>query len=252
MTSMTKLTITTLAERPELIGRVYDVENTWPSFMGGDAVGNALFGRVAGDFPQFCVMATDSAGTPVARGRSVPFHFGGPGREELPDGGWDRVLVWAYDDLGSGAQVNVASALEIMIAPAYLGAGLSYRILAALREAVAAQGITTMVAPLRPNEKHLVPHVPMAEYITLTRPDGLPRDAWLRVHVRAGAVIERVAPASMVIAGSLARWRAWTGLPFDTAGDVLVPGALVPVTCSTAHDHAVYVEPNVWVRHGLQ
>ena len=51
---------------------------------------------------------------------------------------------------------------------------------------------------------------------------------------------------------TLARWRAWTGLPFDTAGDVLVPGALVPVTCSTAHDHAVYVEPNVWVRHDVR
>jgi hypothetical protein len=91
----------------------------------------------------------------------------------------------------------------------------------------------------------------MSEYITMTRPDGLPQDAWLRVHVRAGAVIEKVAPASMVMVGSLAQWRVWTGLPFDTDGDVVVPGALVPVKCSAAHDYAVYVEPNVWVRHDL-
>ncbi len=92
----------------------------------------------------------------------------------------------------------------------------------------------------------------MTQYIKLTRPDGLPQDAWLRVHVRAGAVIEKVAPASMVMAGSLAQWRAWTGLPFDTGGDVIVPGALVPIKCSATHDYAVYVEPNVWVRHHLR
>jgi GNAT superfamily N-acetyltransferase len=252
MTCMAQLMITTLAERPELIERVYDIEDTWPAFMGADAVANALFHRVAGDFPQFCVMATDEDGTPVARGRSIPFRFGGPRREELPDGGWDRLMTWAYDDFRSGAQVNMASALEILIAPKYLGSGLSYRILAALREAAAAQGITVMVAPVRPNQKHLVPHLPMTQYIKLTRPDGLPQDAWLRVHVRAGAVIEKVAPASMVMAGSLAQWRAWTGLPFDTDEDVIVPGALVPIKCSATHDYAVYAEPNVWVRHHLR
>lgn len=31
-----------------------------------------------------------------------------------------------------------------------------------------------------------------------------------------------------------------------------MPGALVPVRVSVEHDHAVYVEPNVWVRHSLQ
>jgi hypothetical protein len=121
----------------------------------------------------------------------------------------------------------------------------------ALRTAVATQGITTLVAPVRPNEKHLVPHLPMSDYIALTRPDGLPQDAWLRVHARAGATIEKIAPASMLIAGSLEQWRGWTNLPFDTDGDVVVPEALVPIKCSTAHNYAVYVEPNVWMRHEL-
>jgi hypothetical protein len=55
----------------------------------------------------------------------------------------------------------------------------------------------------------------------------------------------------MVMAGSLAQWREWTGLPFDRTGDVIVPEALVPVHCDAEHDHAVYVEPNVWVEHTL-
>jgi hypothetical protein len=73
----------------------------------------------------------------------------------------------------------------------------------------------------------------------------------LRIHVRAGGVIEKIAPASMVVGSSLADWREWTGLPFDTNGQVEVPHALTPVHCTTDHDHAVYVEPNVWVRHQL-
>jgi hypothetical protein len=55
--------------------------------------------------------------------------------------------------------------------------------------------------------------------------------------------------ASWSSSGTLAQWREWTGLPFDRDGQVTMPGALTPVHVSLAHDHAVYVEPNVWVRH---
>jgi hypothetical protein len=103
----------------------------------------------------------------------------------------------------------------------------------------------------RPNRKHRQPRLPLAQYIQLTRDDGLPVDPWLRVHVRAGGVIDQVAPVSFVVAGSLAQWRGWTGLPFDVDGPVEVPEALVPVHCDTVHDYAVYVEPNIWVRHRL-
>jgi hypothetical protein len=40
-------------------------------------------------------------------------------------------------------------------------------------------------------------------------------------------------------------------LPFERTGDVIVPEALAPVHCETEHDHAVYVEPNIWVEHDL-
>jgi hypothetical protein len=64
-------------------------------------------------------------------------------------------------------------------------------------------------------------------------------------------VIEEIAPASMVVSGALAEWRDWTGLPFAVSGPVEVPQALVPVHCDVDQDSAVYVEPNVWVRHRL-
>ena len=52
-----------------------------------------------------------------------------------------------------------------------------------------------------------------------------------------------------LIVGTLAEWRAWTGLPFDDDGPVLVEGALSPVLVSSAQDVGVYVEPNVWIEH---
>jgi len=73
----------------------------------------------------------------------------------------------------------------------------------------------------------------------------------VRTHVRAGARIVKVAPCSMVIAGTIAEWRRWTGLVFRQSGPAIVPGALSPIHVSLEQDHAVYVEPNLWVHHRL-
>jgi hypothetical protein len=240
--------ITSLAERPSLISGVYEIVDTWPAFIAHDPVGHALLGRVIEDFPQYCVVATDGDRV-VARGLSVPFNAELDGREEMPDQGWDQVLVWAFRDQRRGHSPTTASALEITVDTEYLGRGLSYRMLGALRDAVGRQGHNVLLAPVRPTAKHLEPRVPMADYIRRQREDGLPTDPWLRVHVKVGGSIEKVASASMTVGGSLTQWRQWTGLPFDSDGGIDVPGALVPVHCDTAHDHAVYVEPNVWIRH---
>jgi GNAT superfamily N-acetyltransferase len=247
---VTDVTIHRLDRRPDLIERIYEFDDGWPEFMGCDPVADAVFGRIAREFPHVCVAAVDDAGAMVARGRSVPFALGGEHRAELPDGGLDRILVWAFRDLERGTPPTAASAVEIAIDPAHRGRGLSHRMLAALAGAVADAGLATLVAPVRPNRK-ADPGVPMAAYAFATRADGLPVDAWLRVHVRAGGRIVKVAPASMAMPGSLADWREWTGLPFDVTGDVLVPGALVPVRCDVENDYAVYVEPNVWVWHDV-
>ncbi|WP_037772027.1 hypothetical protein [Streptomyces sclerotialus] len=248
MTDTDRIRITPLAERPSLSTRIYEIADSWPEFTSHEPIVEALLSRVVADFPQYCVVATDGDRV-VARGLSVPFNAELDGREETPDQGWDRVLVWAFDDRRWGHAPTTVSALEITVDTEYLGRGLSYRMLAALRDAVGSQGHDELLAPVRPNAKHLHPRVPMADYIRLRRADGLPADPWLRVHVKAGGTIEKIAPASMTVSGSLDQWRRWTGLPFDRDGGTEVPGALTPVHCDTAQNHAVYVEPNVWVRH---
>ncbi|MFE7777996.1 N-acetyltransferase [Streptomyces sp. NPDC057445] len=247
-----QLTITTLSERPELQGPLWAMPDTWPKFILNDPVGWANMGRIVAELPEYVLVATDPEGAVVARGFSVPFALDTDGRRGLPATGWDQVLLWAFSDRRHGRTPDTVSAIEITVEKGMLGRGISGRMVAAMRDNARALGFGELVAPVRPNGKHLVPQAPMSEYAFRTREqDGLPHDPWLRVHVRAGGVVERVAPASMTVSGSLEQWRDWTGLPFDTDGPVTVPGALVPVNCSTAHGYAVYVEPNVWVRHRL-
>ncbi|MFJ1732156.1 GNAT family N-acetyltransferase [Streptomyces sp. NPDC088254] len=246
-----ELKISSIAEHPEMLDSVFDMPDTWPEFTTQDLVGNAHYGRIPEAFPEYVLFAQDERGEVVAHAFSVPFALGAEGRGELPARGWDQVLLWAFSDRRRGVTPDTVSAISIVIAPHAQGKGLSRIMLKAMRESARAKGFTEVVAPVRPNAKHREPHTPIEEYAHRVREDGLPYDPWLRVHARAGARIERIAPASMTVAASLAEWRRWTGLPFDAEGDVEVPGALVPVRCEPARDHAVYVEPNVWMRHPL-
>ncbi|MGW8351718.1 N-acetyltransferase [Streptomyces wedmorensis] len=246
------LNISTLAERPELEGAMWSMKDLWPEFMMYDPVGWANMGRIVREFPEYVLVATDAAGAVVARGFSVPFRLDVAGRRKLPARGWDEVLNWAFSDLRHGREADTVSAIEITVDLGHLGKGISHRMLAAMRANVGRLGFAELVAPVRPNGKHLEAATSIHEYAFRTREaDGLPHDPWLRAHVRAGGQIEAVAAASMTVSGSVEEWREWTGLPFDTDGPVEVAGALVPVHCQVTRGYAVYVEPNVWVRHRI-
>ncbi|MDT6984361.1 N-acetyltransferase [Streptomyces lusitanus] len=244
-------TIMSLAERPDRWPAVRDMADSWPVFVTEDLVGAACFPRIAAELPAYVLFAEDEDGEVVATAHSVPFALRAPGRGGLPARGWDQVLTWAFADLRAGVRPDTVSAVAVTVAPHAQGRGLSALMLTAMRDNARAHGFGEVVAPVRPSAKHLQPRTPVEEYVRRMRPDGLPEDPWMRVHARAGATVERVAPASMTVSASLEQWRRWTGLPFDTDGPVEVPGALVPVHCDVAGGHAVYVEPNVWMRHPL-
>jgi hypothetical protein len=239
-----ELEILTLAERPDLMDVFWDMETSWPEFMKHDPIGNGYYASLE-EFEEYVLVCLDADGRMVAKAHSVPFVLSG---DELPDAGWDFAIRSGLLARLWKEEPNACSAVEIAIEPGLQGTGLSGRIVAALRDNAGRLGHSELLAPVRPNGK-TDPHEPMADYAFRTRDDGLPVDPWLRVHVRAGAVIDRVCPRSMVIPGTVEEWREWTGLPFDTTGPVEVPGALVPVMCDAEHGTATYVEPNVWVRH---
>jgi GNAT superfamily N-acetyltransferase len=238
------LTVMTLADSMELMDVFWEMETTWPEFMKHDPIGNAYYASLE-VFAEHVLVCLDDTGQIVAKAHSVPFELEGG---ELPDGGWDAAIRGGLLAQLSGGSTNAVSAVEIAIVPRLQGSGLSGRLVAALRDNAGRLGYGELLAPVRPNGKRDV-HEPMSAYASRTREDGLPVDPWLRVHVRAGGTIEKVAARSMVIPGTLEEWRDWTGLPFDRTGPVEVAGALAPVHCDAEHGTAVYVEPNVWVRH---
>ena len=242
-----RLEVSTLADRPDL--REERVSPELPAFMSADPSGWDL-ASVRHLYPALQLVGR-IAGETVATAQAAPIAWTGD-PADLPPQGWDEVVGAAVRGAcGGNLQPSAVTALIITVASRYRGLGLSSAMLAALKDAAQNAGFYDLVAPVRPTLKHLEPRTPMREYAARRREDGLPWDPWLRVHVRAGGVIAGSCPASMTIGGSLAQWRAWTGLGFDIDGAVDVPGALVPVQVSVAHDYAVYVEPNVWVHHRL-
>lgn len=246
------LVTVTVAERPDLAHLLNDF-NPWPRFMLQDPVGSLYYADPVGMYPEFVQVAIDQdhPGQLVAKAYSVPFTWDEDPAVSLPGDGWDGVILTAALDRLAGRRGNLISALEISVRKDQRGGGLSRVMLAAMRENAAALGFSSLVAPVRPSEKHLKPAMSIAEYAALRRPDGLPVDAWLRTHVRAGGTIVGVSPRAMMMAGSVAEWREWTGLPFDTTGPATVPQALVPVYCDLAQDYAAYCEPCIWIHHRL-
>jgi hypothetical protein len=91
----------------------------------------------------------------------------------------------------------------------------------------------------------------MADYLARRTADGSSVDPWVRTHERAGGRIVKIAPTSMVIPGTLADWRRWTGLPLAQSGAVAIEGGLSPLLVSVEQDSAVYVEPNLWIEHSV-
>ena len=246
------LDIATMADRPERWDAWEKLDGGWPAFMINDPTAGFYYGYIEDAYAEHCLLATDTAtGEPVAKAHSVPLSYAEDLDLGLPEGGWDWAIRQATHDRLRGAEPVICSALEIMIRPGMRGTGLSGRMLSAMRDNVARLGFRDLIAPVRPSGKHQHPQTPIDAYAFEQRPDGLPVDPWLRVHVRAGARIVNVAHQSMVFANTLEKWREWTGLPFDVTGPVDVPQALSPVYCDVAQNQAVYVEPNVWVHHRI-
>jgi len=196
-----------------------------------------------------CAFAALAGDEVVGRAFAIPFAFEVEGRPTLPDAGWDEVIRWGHEDRGLGRRPTTMSALEIALLPKARVPGSSLAMLDALKRCARAKGFAELYAPVRPNQKHLAPRTPMHAYLDQRRADGQLADSWLRTHRGVGGEIVKIAPCSMTIVGTLAEWSKWTGVIFDRSGEIEVPGALAPVLVSVAHGHAVYVEPNVWIRH---
>ncbi|XCM33354.1 GNAT family N-acetyltransferase [Streptomyces parvus] len=247
------LRLTTLAERPELTGRAEALKGSWPEFMTHEPIGERFYIDAARHYAEFTLVAfsADAPDRVLARAHSIPVGLADVPPDGLPDTGWDGMVRQAHLTRLAGYRGDAVCGLEIMVRPELRGSGLGTRMLREAHANARDKGFRHFIAPVRPPGKADAPHVSMSDYVARSTEAGLPADPLLRAHVKLGSDIVGIAPASMVVPGSVDQWRQWTGLPFDESGPVIVPDALTPVHCDLLNDFAVYVEPNVWVYQRL-
>jgi hypothetical protein len=242
--------IVTVAERPEIEAQIHALTSvSWPAFMYENEIAKVNFKYLFLDFPEYQFALLDTRDDQVvAQGNSISFHWDRP-IDELPDEGWEWVLLKGIEDHRAGRKPNMQSALQICISSSLRSKGVSGEMVLAMREIGRIHGITDLVAPVRPNQKGNYPLIKMDDYIRWTTPEGLPFDAWMRVHARLGARIVSVCHQAFWVRNTVAAWEKWTGLSFPQSGEYIIPGALNPIKVDCEADSCVYCEPNVWMHH---
>jgi GNAT superfamily N-acetyltransferase len=238
----------TLEQRPDLAEQVRGLsQQVWPEFLHHDAVCGRYWRSLYSAFARFQVVLCNPSDTVIAAGHTIPLVWDGT-QDGLPTG-IDGVLKRGVGDAEHRRAPTTLSALAAMVAPGHQRQGLSAMILQAMRSTAATNGLTALIAPVRPTLKHRYPLTPIERYRCWTRPDGSPFDPWLRLHWRLGADFLQVAPQSMVITGTVREWESWTGMSFPESGPYVVPEALQPVMIDLESDSGRYEDPNIWMRH---
>ena len=166
------------AERPDLLERRDELGATWDEFMYHDAVASVYWDRQYEEYPDLQLWLVDDDDRLLAESNAVADSVR-PGR---------AARRW----LGRGARAGVRR-------PAREGRlrdrdhdrcraarqGPSKTMLDGMRKAVAARGLSDLVAPVRPSLKHVYPLTPIERYVEWRRDDGKLLDR-LAPRARAG------------------------------------------------------------------
>jgi GNAT superfamily N-acetyltransferase len=244
--SASQLEVWTAEERPDLWEAARSLFlDVWPEYnLHGNDTGE-IFSSLIPAHAHLQVLVHDrEEDRIVARGRTIPFRWDGS-LNDLPQG-LDSVGFRALHD---SRPANCLSALAAEVETDQQGRGLSRLVLQAMAASARAAGLSPLVAPVRPTQKHDYPLIPIAQYAQWKRSDGLPLDPWLRVHARLGATILRPEPRSLRIEAPTIEWEAWTGMAFPEDGEYVFPFGLAPLTVRAGIGS--YWEPNVWMLHAL-
>lgn len=244
------LRVVTLAERPDLAEALEDHNvAAWPAWMLHFPVAGRLWHHLDEDFAAWQLMLLDPDDRIAAAGNCAPLAWDGTDAG-LP-AGWDDQLERTVADLLAGRSPTALGAIQIVVAPERRGDRLAGRMVEIFRQQARSAGFRALIACVRPTDKHRYPLVPIERYAAWSRPDGLPFDPWIRLHVRLGGRIVRGVPASMTQSDTVAAWEDRLGLELPESGPYVVPFATNPIMVDREADRVVYHDANVWVVHDL-
>ena len=242
------IAVHTAAERPDLWERGIGSDQVWPEYnLHGDVL-NRWWHLLDEEFPEYqFVLYDDEADAVLAEGHTGPLWW--DGSDATLSDGIDSSIEEIFRRHRAGEPVNTLCALAAEIPREGRARGLAVPILEAMRAIASRQGLTHLIAPVRPSMKDRYPLTPIERYVAWRREDGQLVDPWMRVHERLGARVATPVPRSLHITGTVQEWEAWTEMAFPETGDYVFPEGLAVLHVDRSRDLGDYWEPNIWMVH---
>ena len=214
----------------------------WPVFLSEDSSVKKYWQRLYQVYPEYQLLFRINSEY-VGVANSAPIYWNG-NINDLP-AGFDEAIETVIED---NKKPNTLCGLAVVISKEHLGKGISSEIINNLKKLAKSYGYSNLILPVRPTLKSQYPTISMDNYIKWEK-DNLPFDPWLRIHIKIGGEILKVANPSMIVKGTVSDWQRWTGMYFGESNQYIVQGALNPVNIDLESDLGEYIEPNVWVLH---
>lgn len=251
---MSDYTLYTRDERPDLDTTLRHMSAQWPRFIYYESESRPYYSYMETAYSHLHFFLCDENrltddGQPyvVLHGQAMALQWSGA-TDDLPEG-WSDAVIRSVTEHRNDVSPNTVCGVSMTIAPDKHGEHLGQRGLEIMRQLAINAGMQQMIVPVRPALKNQYPLIPMQEYITWTRPDGLCFDHWLRTHQRLGANMAAIAPQSMQVSGTVAEWETWTDMQFPASGQYIIEGGLTPLTIDYDNNLGLYIESNVWMVH---
>lgn len=214
----------------------------WPVFLSEDSSVKKYWQRLYQVYPEYQLLFRINSEY-IGVANSAPIYWNG-NIDDLP-AGFDEAIETIIEE---DKKPNTLCGLAVVISKEHLGKGISSKIITNLKKLAKSYGYSNLILPVRPTLKSQYPTISMDNYINWEK-DNLPFDPWLRVHIKIGGEILKVANPSMIVRGTVSDWQRWTGMHFGESNKYIVSGALNPVNIDLENDLGEYIEPNVWVVH---
>jgi len=214
----------------------------WPVFLSEDSSVKKYWQRLYQVYPEYQLLFRINSEY-IGVANSAPIYWNGS-IGNLPSGFDEAIETIIEED----KKPNTLCGLAVVISKKYLGKGISSKIINNLKKLAKSYGYSNLILPVRPTLKSQYPTIFMDDYINWKK-DNLPFDPWLRVHLKIGGEILKVANPSMIVRGTVSDWQRWTGMHFGESNKYIIQGALNPVNIDLENDLGEYIEPNIWVLH---
>lgn len=224
----------------EVINKLHS--EPWPIFLSEDSSVKKYWQRLYQVYPEYQLLFRIK-NEYVGVANSAPIYWNS-NIDDLPSGFDEAIETIIEED----KKPNILCGMAVVISKKHLGKGISSEIINNLKKLAKSYGYSNLILPVRPTLKSQYPTISMDNYIKWKK-DDLPFDPWLRVHIKIGGEILKVANPSMIVRGTVSDWQRWTGMYFGESNEYIIQGALNPVSIDLENDLGEYIEPNVWVLH---